>query len=1388
MLQLDVRTGLFIAGILCLLMPMVTWVAVSRRHARAVALWCGGGLLVSISAVLVAVRGTIPDILSYTLANLLVFSGMLLQTQSLRMEQNTPMSTKWAVSGTLLYIGVFEILRSVLQWDAARLLYGLLALLFVMALGGWWAWRLRRDLDIRSAMWICAAFVLLACVFAWRVVLLVSGLSEFNLLAVENNAFTLPLVAIVATVMGNVGYIGMVLERSVVRERRSTELNQFVERAIDQHSMVSIADAEGLIVYANQHFCQVAGYTAQELLGQNHRILSSGVHPSEYFETMWNTLLRGEVWHGEICDRRRDGSLYWVNATIAPECDARGRPLRYISVRSDITALKDTQKQLLATKKEAELQAAKAASALSLTEATLEATDNGLLVVNLEGKITLTNRRFAKMWRIPDALYAQADDAKLLSHVMDQLADPEQFLRKIEALYAKPKVSSRDILKFRDGRVFVRVSHPQLLSGQAVGRVWSFLDITDQHAAEQRIVQLSNAITEELQRSELKRGLLQALLGAIPDMVWMKDPQGVYVSCNPALAQRVGLGVSNVLGKTDRDIFPDAVVKAFRAQDQEAAESSTPIVYEEFADHVEGKQKIKLETIKAAVRDPNGQLLGVLGISRDVTKVHLLLEALEAARSEAQQSSEAKSIFLANMSHEIRTPMNAIVGMSELCLATPLNDRQRNYLNTIKSASDALLHIINDILDFSKIEAGRMQMENTPFVLESIFEQLSNLTALRAEKQGIELAYDVHDDGTLLSGDPLRLTQVLTNLVTNALKFSVGGNVLVTVESAQADTSDVELHFSVTDKGIGMSPEQVAKLFQPFTQADASTTRRYGGTGLGLAICAHLVELMGGRIWAESALGVGSTFHFTARFKRLGVDRRMLKQVLALELANRPSRTVLLVDDTPVALAVLEVLVKQLGVSVCSVNSGEAAIALATAHDAPQFLACLVDWLMPSMDGIQTIRELRRICDARWNAAPPMILVTAYSHHDDLGSLGQYIDGLVVKPVSARHVHAELARCLGILGDALPAVDRRKGAVLDWSRFQSTDILLVEDDEVNQSVVLELLANAGLSVRLASNGLEALEAVERSLPDVVLMDCQMPVMDGFSATRQLRQNPKTRSLPVIALTANVLPEDNEHCFAAGMNAVIDKPINMASLYDQLVQCLPATKTGIARMSSNLHHDPSVDALPVLPGIDVAVGVANVGGRLALFYQVLTQFRNNQGTQFPEQILSALESNSWAVAARLAHSLKGVAKTLGAYELADSAQRLHSAILQEDKGACADRVTLVLERLQHVVDGLGALKQLTLDHISPSAGEVGDSTVQIMPMLAALERLLAQRDTGATDLVSVMGAHFRNTGFQARWTEIVEAVRRFDFKAAQVKLSGLRQALDNTVNNQPGSLT
>ena len=812
--------------------------------------------------------------------------------------------------------------------------------------------------------------------------------------------------------------------------------------------------------------------------------------------------------------------------------------------------------------------------------------------------------------------------------------------------------------------------------------------------------ELVKARTQEVREAHDR---VAEILANVPLPTFVVDTAANCTHWNAACEKLFGIPASDCIGKSDLWTYIYDTPQSLLAQQLAVGSfdpASSPFRNELVISNDQRMYSLEsyfpkigkhLSITVAPLRDRAGKIVGAIETLADVSELKAREAEAIRLREIAQSASQSKSRFLANMSHEIRTPMNAIIGMADLCFDTPLNDRQRNYLSKIKTASDSLLHIINDILDFSKIEAGKLTMECTPFVLENVFDQLSAVTALRAENQGIELSYDICDDTRLLGGDPLRLGQVLTNLVTNALKFSAGGSVQVRVDELASNEQEVELQFSVKDTGIGMSAEQVAKLFQPFSQADVSTTRKFGGTGLGLAIARFLVEAMGGQIRVESELDKGSTFYFTAKFKNMGIDRRLGLAALATRLAEHAERPVLVIDDNPVARGILTKLIGQLGLQVKSVDSGDAALELLRDRPPLDILCCIVDWRMPGADGVETIRRLRGAFADSGKTPPPMILITAYSHDDDLRELSGKVDSLLLKPVSARHVYVELARCLGIDAPRPVTPERRNNRKSPWSRFSGLDILLVEDIEVNREVIQELLATEGIKVRIAENGAVALQQVAQKKPDLILMDCQMPVMDGFTATRRLRENPDYRDIAIIALTANAMAEDRDACLAAGMNAHIAKPVRMEALYERIAECLPDRAYPSASESgASLAERYANPELPHLAGITLAAGLAHVGGKMPLLLRILKLFRDDQVQNFERQYLAARAEGARPLQVRLAHSLKGVASTVGAIELSEAAKILEQAVAGQDDAHAEDALRTVLQHLNVLSDSLRSI--------------------------------------------------------------------------------------------------
>jgi PAS domain S-box-containing protein len=653
---------------------------------------------------------------------------------------------------------------------------------------------------------------------------------------------------------------------------------------------------------------------------------------------------------------------------------------------------------------------------------------------------------------------------------------------------------------------------------------------------------MENMVAQRTAELQLNRAALDSMLEHSPAIMFVKDLEGRYLRHTPRLAELFGRSGRSLAGLATLDV-QDALAAQRVADEDRRVIAGEFLRVEETLPTTDGL--LTFLTHKFPLRDGDGRTHAIGGIALDISELKTAQQAAEAA-------TRAKSDFLANMSHEIRTPMNAILGMAHLALKSGLDVRQHNYVEKIERSARSLLGIINDILDFSKIEAGKLAMEEVDFFLGDVMSGLSNLVGLQAENKGLELLFlEPPDLPTALVGDPLRLSQVLVNLGNNAVKFTERGEVVVSVEQAGRGTDWVELRFSVRDSGVGMTEEQITRLFKPFEQADSSTSRRFGGTGLGLAITHHLVSMMGGRIGVQSVPGQGSTFFFNARF---GVQARPAVAPVSSHAELRGTR-LLVVDDNNTSRHILTSMAASLGMHAEEARDGFDALRATTraAQAGRPFDIVLVDWRMPGMDGGECARRLLAVDGPR----PTVMMATAFGRdglRQRLDGLGLGIDSILVKPVTPS---ALFDACAGALGESARADGRsllRAEALKDHGeQLRGTRVLLVEDNDINQELALELLGDAGIVVTLAEDGQRALQALADSEFDVVLMDCQMPVMDGYEATRVLRRNPHWQNLPVIAMTANAFAHDRELALAAGMNDHIAKPIDVQSMFDTLAR-------------------------------------------------------------------------------------------------------------------------------------------------------------------------------------------------------------------------------------------
>ncbi len=995
---------------------------------------------------------------------------------------------------------------------------------------------------------------------------------------------------------------------------------------------IVVTNLEAKIEYVNNAFVRNTGYSLEEALGQNPRVLQSGNTPKATYLDMWATLTKGQVWRGELLNQRKDGSRYVEFATIAPIHQPDGQVTHYLAIKEDITDKK----------------------------------------------------------RMADELERHR------MHLEELVAE------RTEALNAALQEQSALFQATSVGVV--------LLRERTIGR------------------------------------------------------------CNPTLDAMLGYAAGEQLGQSTRHWYADDAAYDQAGQNVyvRVNRGETVLAERELVRKDGSRFWARMSGRTIDVEDLSK---GMVGVVEDISEERAALVEIQKARTAAEAANRSKSDFLANMSHEIRTPMNAIIGMSHLALATDLDKKQRNYIEKVHRSGENLLGIINDILDFSKIEAGKMSMERTDFQLEDVLDNLANMLGMRGQDKGLELLFDAAPDtpGALV-GDPLRLGQILINLGNNAVKFTDHGEVVVGVEQVARSNDQVELHFWVKDTGIGMTPEQTTRLFQSFSQADASTTRKYGGTGLGLVISKNLVEQMQGRIWAESEFGKGSTFHFHAHF---GVQKNadVRRMCTASELQGVRA---LVVDDNASAREILSSMAQSFGLAVEVAHSGAEALHKARdafARNLPYQLV-LMDWNMPGMDGIQTVQQLEQSHPAH---APTVIMVTAHGRDKALQSAqeqGVQISTVLTKPASP-------STLLEAIGEALDkgtvietrAAQKADSQCLAMAQLQHARVLLVEDNEMNQELALELFHQVSMEVVVARHGQQALDILEHDADfDGVVMDCQMPVMDGYTATRAIKANPALQHLPVVAMTANAIAGDREKVLEAGMCDHIPKPLHVGEMYATLAKWIhPAAQRQKPKVAANkvASHAPDskgnglFEGLP-LPGIDTRFGLATALGNASLYRRLLCMFRDGQGA-FGQMFAQARSGADATAAQRVAHSLRGTAATVGAQGVQQAAQQLERACNQHASDAQLDALLQsVLQELDPVVNALRMLESEEAPFLPSLAGPVDAG--ELSTLRARLLALLEEGDSDAIDFCDTHAAVL-GSAYPAQWKKILDRVPGFEFEEA-----------------------
>ena len=1145
--------------------------------------------------------------------------------------------------------------------------------------------------------------------------------------------------------------------------RDSTALIQTILNTVAD-GVITLHAHGGIVQTINPAVEQMFGYPAAELSGQNFSLLIPELDQDqrngslEYYSA--SDEARAAGLGREVVGRRKDGSSFPLEIAVSDMW--LGGQRYFTGILRDITARKRAEAALL--------------KAGALQNAIFNSENFSIIATDAKGVIQIFNVGAERMLG-----YAADEMVDMITPA--DISDPQEVIARAQALSVElgtPITPGFEALVFKASRGIEDIYELTYIrkDGSRFPAVVSVTALRDEQNAiiGYLLIGTDNTARKEIEAEQQRLGqrlrdhqfYTRSLFESNIDALMTTDPSGIITDVNKQMEALTDCTRDELIGAPIKQYFTDP--QRAGAGIELVLSEKKVIDYELTARTRDGKETV-VSLNATTFYDRDRVLQGVYAAARDVTERKIMDRVLaekstelEKAKATAENANLAKSDFLSNMSHEIRTPMNAIVGMSHLALRTELTSRQRDYIQKIKTSSGHLLSIINDILDFSKIEEGQLSIESIEFKLEKVLDNVASLIAEKATAKGLELIFDVDKKvPTNLIGDSLRLGQILINYTNNAITFTEHGEIKIIIRLREQTNEDVLIYCAVRDTGSGLTEEQMGRLFQRFSQADTSTTREFGGTGLGLAISKKLAELMGGEVGVESEPGKGSTFWFTVRLGK-GVGEQ---PTLALS-ADLQSKRVLVVDDNESASQVLGELLQSMSFSVAQAESGKAAIAAVdrAERQGKPYEIVFLDWQMPGMDGNETAIELRKL---ELSHMPHLMLVTAYGREEVIkGAEAAGIENVLIKPVNPSVLFDSVIRILGGAADGsrIPG-DLSTDIFEQLATIKGSRILLVEDNELNQEVAIELLSDAGFIVDLAENGKVALEKLKATEYDIVLMDMQMPVMDGLTAVRALRGDEQFVDLPVVAMTANATQGDRDRCLEAGMNDHVAKPIEPETLWKALLKWIMprhSTAASVEMIRPQKVHDV---ALPSgIAGLDMESGLARVLGKKPLYLSMLRKFLAGQKTA-TAKIHTALEGNFLITAERLAHTLKGVCGTIGATDLQELAKKLETAIKnnrsREEVDALLDKLQIPLADLvSQLEQQLPAKRLKTLVTVTPE---------QLKVVCVKLAAMLADDDSEAVDVLDAH-ADLLSAAFPKHYCLIDESIKSFDFEVA---LTALRTA-------------